>query len=418
MRILFFSNVYPNPLCPGAGTFNRAMIKALAVEHTVQVVSPVAWTVELKAWLKQRQSLDRSRIHLVDGVMTDFPRYYYPPGILRPWYDRFLWMSVWDRLRSTIESFQPEAIMSYWAHPDGTVAVTAAEKFGIPCISMVGGTDVLVLMQDPRRRPVILDGLKRADAVIAVSENIADCLREAGLESDRVHVVRRGVDRDLFHPGDAVAARRRLGITTGRSVLVSVGRLIPLKGFRVLIDACRQLIEKGMPIECYVLGNGPQQDELQRQISAARLGKEIRLMGPRSQDELADWYRAADCTVLCSQSEGVPNVLLESIACGTPLVATNVGGIPEIVDPQYDRLVLPDDSTTLAREIAELLCRKLPDQPRRFESPSWSDSAEAITRILVDCTRQKRDEKHLLDDKLAVSAAELETAATSQHLRS
>jgi glycosyltransferase involved in cell wall biosynthesis len=375
MRILFFSYAYPNPWQPQLGTFNRTMIAGLAGEHAVRVVSPISFVERFKP------RTPVANFSAVPGVSADYPTYYYTPKVLRDLYGQFLDWSVGAQVRRVVRDFRPDVVLSYWAHPDGEVAVRVAHENGLPAVVMVGGSDVLLLAKAGCRRECILKVLRRADAVVAVSLDIAEKLREDGVPARKIHVFGRGIDRTMFCPGDRAAARKQLGVPPDRPMLLGVGRLVPVKCWPVWISACRELVAKALEPQCYILGDGPQWDELEEMIRQHRLLDYVELRGPATQEELLSWYRAADLTVLSSASEGIPNVLLETIACGGSFVATNVGGIPEIADPVYDRLVLPWRSRALAEAIIDRLQHPPPpDMPRRWEP----GSLQMATRRLVD----------------------------------
>jgi len=382
MRLLFFSNIFPSPIEPVKGTFNRSLVRALSNDHAVRVVSPVAWTHELAARWKRRPAIDRSQAHEVGGVLTEYPRFIYPPKLFRRHYGEFLWRSVGRQLLATLKDFRPDAVVAYWTHPDGEVAVRAAQQSGIPSVVMTGGSDVLLLAKQRSRRSQILDVLHRADAVVAVSAHIAASLVDAGISPQKIHVVYRGVDRECFCPGSQTSARERLGIDVRRKVLVSVGRLVPVKGFPTFLHACQLLKSKQERFSAYIVGHGPRERSLKRQIGALRLDEMVHLAGAREPSELADWYRAADLVVLPSYSEGIPNVLLEAICCGSSFVASDVGGVSEIADPMMDRLVEPNDPMELADAIAKRLACPEVNGPRTFEPSSWKESARALVSVV------------------------------------
>ncbi len=385
MRILYFSYAYPNAAAPNLGSFNRSLLAALAQEHDVRVVAPISFVESLRCRIRGPSPFDPA-YSAIPGVTANYLPFYYPPKLFRERYGDFLWWSVQKRLAQVIQEFRPDVILSYWAHPDGDVAVRAGRKFGIPVVTMVGGSDVLLLARQGRRRDAILNVLRQADAVVAVGQHLADTLIQDGLPSDRLHVVRRGVDRSVFCPGDRLEARRDLGLKLQRFTMVTVGRLVPVKGHTHLIRACAELHREGRSLACYVLGNGPLEDSLSREIRSFGLEGTIHLQGSQPQAELAKWYRAADVTVLPSLSEGVPNVLLESIACGTPFIASDVGGIPEIADARFDTLIPKDDPSALAEAIRRRMASTTNDEascPRRFASGSWQDSSKDLCRVFA-----------------------------------
>ena len=386
MRLLFLSNVHPNPLAPGKGTFNGALIRALGQQHDVHVVCPVSWVDQLRA---RQTVLPSTPILLQPTVTASYPIFWYPPKMLRAQYDRFLELSIQRRVERDLKTFRPDAVLSYWAHPDGAVALRIARRLGVPAISMVGGSDVLLIGKKCARRTAILNTLVKSDAVIAVSSDIAQQVVADGVDSKRVFVVRRGVDENVFCPGDRNAARRRLGLPLDAQILVGVGRLVPVKDWPALVTACGHLQQQGQGVRCYLLGDGAGRPALERQINELGLRGNFELRGGQSQAVLADWYRAADLVVLPSLSEGIPNVLLEAIACGAAFVATNVGGIPEIADPEFDQLVSPAEPIRLADAIQERLGLKWVQSRHRAKPQSWQDSAEKVVDIIQSCRRTR-----------------------------
>jgi glycosyltransferase involved in cell wall biosynthesis len=377
MRILLVTDNFPNPAQPAIGTFNLQMARALALTNDVAVIAYVPWLQEARMRragkrLERRRAEGRIEIH--------HPRYIYPPGVLRTLYPWFLWRSVAATAREVLQRFEPDVVLSYWLHPDGAVALRLARMAGVPAVVMSGGSDLLLLTKRPLRRRAITQVLEKADAVVCVSEHLARAARVLDRAGTPVHVVRRGVNLDRFCAGDRAAARARLGWDPGRRALLWVGRMSPEKGLDVLIDACARL-PRSLDFSLYLAGDGPLRGELVEHVRRASLAQRIVFAGMVPHGDLPDWFRAADVTVLPSRSEGVPNVLLESIACGTPFVASDVGGVAEIADPRADRLTPAGDADALAAAIGEVLARPSAGQ-RRFLPQSWERSAAALEEVL------------------------------------
>lgn len=385
MRVLFFSYAYPNAAQPQLGTFNRSLLAALARRHDVRVVSPISFVEAGKFRLCGQHAFDQT-FQALPGVCADYVTFYYPPKFCRERFDEFLWWSARSRLTRILQDFQPDVILSYWAHPDGAVAVRAGKERRIPVATMIGGSDVLLLARSGKRRDVILRTLHQADAVVAVSRHIAETLHADGLPASQLHVVRRGVDRELFHPGDRSEARRALGLPLRRFTLAAVGRCVPVKGQAHLIAACARLNREGHSFGGYILGEGPLLRHLRREIESHGLQNCVELRSSQPQSELAKWYRAADVAVLPSLSEGIPNVLLESLAAGTPFIASDVGGIPEIADERFDDLIPPGNSSVLADAIRRRIRGERKHagiEARRFQPQSWDDSAHALCDVFA-----------------------------------
>lgn len=386
MKILFFSYAYPNLINPGLGTFNRTMIAGLAQEHDVRVMSPVPFTDVWRAKWTGRlpNGLNDSSFHALSNVRAHYCTWYYTPKFFRSQYGQFMRFSVGSRLKRAINDFQPDLVVSYWTHPDGEVAVNIAHECGVKAVAIVGGSDVLLNARQGTRRTAILNVLNAADGVVTVSDEIKQVLVNDGIAEKKLYLSRRGVDRRIFHEGNQSVARQMLGLVDDCPILISVGRLVDVKGHTHLIQACRLLADRGVRFRCYLLGEGPLRTALQQQIESQQLTEIVEIKGPQTQGVLADWYRAADLSVLASVSEGVPNVLLESIACGTPFVASKVGGIPEIADSVRDVLVPSANPSALAEAIQQQLTRNLDEvqPPRTYSPPTVQEAAEHLSRIL------------------------------------
>jgi glycosyltransferase involved in cell wall biosynthesis len=288
-------------------------------------------------------------------------------------------------MRRVMAALRPDCILSYWAHPDGAVAARFAREAQIPSAVIVGGSDVLVLARRPgRRRRSVVRALEATDAVITVGRQLADAVEALGIPASKVHVVYQGIDDALFSPGPATAARGRLGVPETAKVLVSVGSLVPVKGIDTLLEAMSRLTARQHDVKLYLVGDGSSRGALE--ALAARLGLQsvVRFVGSVEQSALPDWYRAADLTVLASRSEGVPNVLRESLACGTPFVATRVGGVSEIAAGMSSRLVPAEDPGALADAISRALAE--PAEPgARWATGllTWQQSTQQIMDVLV-----------------------------------
>lgn len=319
----------------------------------------------------------RSNISSHQGVA---PLYYYPPALLRVYHGWFLWRSIAALARRVIADFKPDIVLSYWLHPDGEAAVKIAREAGIPVVVMSGGSDVLVVARNGRRRERMIAVLTAADAVVCVSEHLRRAVTAMGIAARKIHVVYRGVNPDRFHPGDRHTARAHLGLDHDRPVLLWVGRIAPVKGLETLVDACATLKADGCDFTLALVGDGSGRDALATQVKRLGLDGVVRFAGSVTHDQLGEWYRAASLVVLPSLSEGVPNVLLEAIACGTPFVASDVGGINEIADTEHDRLVPAGSAPALAGAIRESLDRSRVGK-RRFEPDTWRTSAQRLSDV-------------------------------------
>lgn len=350
MRILFVANNFPNPQEPTRGMFNAYSVRALARAHELVVLAPVSWR---DAWRQRGRRPAIPRMEHRYGVEVHHPLYWYPPGILRPTYEWCFWQSVRRTVRTMLSRFRPDVVLGFWVHPDGGTAVRIGRRCRVPAIVMAGGSDVLVLGRSPIRRRAIAEVLRRADAVVSVSGHLKRAIEELGVPGHRVHVVDNGVDPNVFFPEDRATARRRLGLDVAAPMLLWVGRMVPVKGLDVLLDGFAASGPVPSSSTLCLVGDGPLREDLVRRAAGLGIASRVRFVGNVTHDALGDWFRAADVTVLPSLSEGSPNVLLESIACGTPFIASAVGGVPEIADTELDVLVPPGDVAALASAIGK-----------------------------------------------------------------
>jgi glycosyltransferase involved in cell wall biosynthesis len=261
---------------------------------------------------------------------------------------------------------------------------------GLPVVIKVHGSDVLLLDQYPGRRARTAEALQSADAVVAVSGDLQTRVIACGADPSRVRVVYDGIDAGIFHPGTQDEARARLGIDVVSPLVLFVGNLVPVKGIDVLVAACAALRRQAVEFRCCLVGQGPLARRLQHQINRLGLRAHVSLMGPVPHARLADWYRAATVVVLPSRSEGVPCVLLESAACGTPFVASRVGGVPEIAHLMESELVPPEDAAALCRALRRRIESPAPRPRAATFSRSHADVARELVRIFSDARASRR----------------------------
>ncbi len=387
MNILFLSSTFPNPINPTGGCFNDSLVRALAIRHRVEVVSPIPWVDLVKGYRRGIHVPMNDRIFDPAGFGIHYTRFYYTPKLLRGWYGHSYWLSIAGTVRSLIRTHRPDLIIAYWAHPDGKAAARIGRLAGACSCVIVGGSDVLLLTRGRSRRHRIQKVLEANDAVLVVNEDLKHAVQRLGIHATKVHVWRQGLDTDRFRPGDRQVARQRLGIPADGRVIVWVGRMVPVKGLDILLAACARLRDHDIKYHLYLVGEGPLRGQYTAQAESRGLCAHVTFVGSRLQEELAEWYRAADLTVLPSRSEGLPNVLRESLASGTPFVASDVGGISEIADPNCSLLVPPEDPAALADAIAQGLTRWVGKQiaiPPK--SQQWEESANSLVRIMQPYT--------------------------------
>jgi glycosyltransferase involved in cell wall biosynthesis len=364
MRVLILTNLYPNPWQPHRAAFNRQQFAALAKTHETRVIAPVAWT----------QKLHQPTV-LRDNMIVEHPTFVFPPKMLRSWHGHFYERSVQPVFDRIVNRFAPDVVLASWAYPDAWAAVRLAGRAGLPVVTKVHGSDVLMLERHPQKRRATVEALCRSDAVVAVSRHLAAAVRSLGAGC---HIVHNGVNTKLFHPDTSQQKRE--------PIILFVGNLVPVKGIDTLIDACAQLARRGATFQCQIIGDGPMREKLARQITRLRLDGNVELIGALSMENLPERYRAASVLALPSFSEGIPNVILEAQACGTPVVASAVGGVPEVLGKQG--LVPPGDAQALADALERTLSQ--PFTTTNASARSWEASAAELAGVLEEAVARRR----------------------------
>jgi glycosyltransferase involved in cell wall biosynthesis len=285
--------------------------------------------------------------------------------------------STLRRLRA--EGFEFDLIDAHYFYPDGVAALLLGKWFGRPVTITARGTDLnLYPRRFPLVRRMISYSARRAAASIAVSSALAETLRELGAAPERIHVLRNGVDLAIFRPVDRAAARGELGLSG--PVLVSVGHLIERKGHDLVVEALAML--PGCTL--LVVGEGPQRTALSRLAVRLGVADRVRFLGEIAHERLPAIYGAADLLVLASSREGWPNVVLEAMACGTPVIASQVEGVPEMITSRDAGLILPERSAAAIAAAVEALLADSPSRAatrRHAEAFSWVATTQGQLRV-------------------------------------
>jgi glycosyltransferase involved in cell wall biosynthesis len=318
----------------------------------------------------------------IDGIHVVHPRYAYVPRVGHlaggALYAASLSREVLRRRG------RHDVVLGSWAFPDGVGAVALARLLGIPAVVKVHGSDMNVLARIPSVARNLRWGLPRARRVVAVSRPLAEVVASFGVPADRIDVVPNGVDAELFHPRDREEARADLNHGDDRRPwLLYVGRLEEAKGVLDLLEAFTALARRHPSVRLAVVGDGSARPALER--AAQALGGRLLLAGRRPLAEVPLWMAASQALVLPSWAEGTPNVILEALACGRRVVATAVGGVPDLLpEGGLGELVPPRRADLLAAAMGRA-ADELYD-PRRIAAAGarggWDESAQALEASL------------------------------------
>jgi glycosyltransferase involved in cell wall biosynthesis len=372
LRVLTFTTLYPNAAAPQHGVFVENRLRHLWGSGRVrgEVVAPVPWFPIDAALLGRYGRLARvpSREYR-HGVVVHHPRYALLPKVSMTAAPFLLYAGAAPFVARLVHSgMAPDLIDAHYFYPDGIAAALLAKRLGLPFTITARGSDLNQIADFALPRRMILWAARQAAGLITVCEALRDRLGELGIEASRVTVLRNGVDLRLFRPHHRGQARATLGLQ--QPTLLSVGHLIERKGHDVVIRALPLLPD----CRLLIVGEGPLRRSLQALAQRVGVADRVKFIGAVAHEALPEMYSAADALVLASSREGWANVLLEAMACGTPVVASTAWGNKEVVtSPAAGVLMRSSDPEGVADATRRLLAS--PPQrsaTRRFaERFSW-----------------------------------------------
>jgi glycosyltransferase involved in cell wall biosynthesis len=384
MRLLIVTSQFPIAGEPNRGRPILQTVRELSKLAEVRVLSPIA---TYPRWARPRSYLFRAPdpAHAVPGCDVRYVEYPALPAVSRPFNG---WLCA-RTLHAPLRAFAPDVVLSYWLYPDAFGAMHAARRAGLPLVVGSRGSDLRVRDAISKRltRPV----LHAAQRILVVSEDLGRvAVRDYDADPARIRAIPNGCDATIFHPQPRVEARATLGIDADAELVVYVGRLVPEKGLRELLDAACALAPQRPRLQLALVGEGPMRAELDARL-AATPGLRVHLPGAQGPQDVARWMAASDLVTLPSYSEGHPNVLVEALACGRPVVATPVGGIPEVVDADCGLLVPVRDPAALADGLRTALERDWDEAAlsRRF-SRGWDAVAADTLRACEEALHDAR----------------------------
>ncbi len=392
MRLLVVTTLYPNEVQPRHGIFVETRLRQLLAGGGMQalVIAPVPWFPFSGERFGEYGRYARVPAReMRQGITVYHPRYLVVPRIGMLLTPVFLALSIWSTVRRLRrEGLRYDVVDGHYYYPDGVAIGLLSRFLHRPFVVTARGTDINLIPRYALPRKMILWAARRAAASITVCRALKDEMVALGACEDKIHVLRNGVDLELFHPLPRRECRRELDLM--RITLVSVGHLIERKGHHHVIDAVALLPE----VELLIVGDGEEQHSLQARVERLGLGERVRFLGALDQRELPRVYSAADVMVLASSREGWANVLLESMACGTPVVATSIWGTPEVVsEPCAGVLVERRDGESIAAGVRRLLAH-YPDRDatRAYaERFSWDATVAGLRRVLQEACAGRHD---------------------------
>lgn len=352
MNVLSFSYCFPSSLRPTWGVFVLQRLAALARRANLEVASPVP---VFPLWNRLCGGLP-APVEEHGGLTVHYPRWFYFPAILKTLDGRLYARGIRRWFDARCRDHRPDLLDAHFVWPDGVGVSHLARRAGLPYVITLRGW-LYPCLERPSLRRQAQQALRDAAVVISVSGRLADTAADLGVPRDRIHVIPNGVDVDRFRPTDRERARQDLGLPADGRLVVSVAHLKRTKGYDELLDALAALPED---VRLVIVGEDPGRGtyrrHLEERIVGLGLAGRVTLAGRQPHERIPLYLNAADAAVLASYREGCPNVVLESLACGTPVVATRVGAVPDLVTPGANGVIVPPrDAAALADGLRNVL---------------------------------------------------------------
>lgn len=324
-KILFFSNLYPLPWEPTRGQFNYQQTLSLEKDADISYLIPVAFATWFKQVLFKNQFSKKSNC-------CYFP-YFYPPGFAYSLHPLFMLLSIIVSIKPLIWFAKHPNVIASWAYQEGVAASMLKRLFNFKLTIDCLGSDVNVHSEHPKRASQLRRAFHRADTVATKSKALANIVSEIAPNANVVTIY-NGVNFERFKVQEKPLNQP--------FKLLFIGNLIKTKGVYELVAAASLLKKQKIDFELAIIGKGPEYDNLKKEIASQTLQEHVKLVGALPHEALPQWLAESHALILPSYREGVPNVIMEALASGTPVVATSVGGIPEVVTPMKNGVLLTD----------------------------------------------------------------------------
>jgi glycosyltransferase involved in cell wall biosynthesis len=380
MRVLVFTSLFPNSREPNRGCFNLQQFQALTDYAEVRVVAPIPW----RPWAESGRRQVPYEAEW-EGIPATYPLYFFTPRVGRMAYALWMYCSVRNTVMRVAREYRPDVLLATWAYPNAVVAAALARSLGLPWVAKVHGSDINVSAASRVNGHQIRWALRQASCTCAVSSPLKQRLIELGVPPESVRVQHNGVNVERFGIQDRLKARCVTDLPEARRIILYVGNLKVSKGVLDLLEAARLMTAEGADVPLFVfVGGGPDRNMLAEEVQRRDLGQHVLLTGPRPHSEIPNWIAAANVLCLPSHHEGCPNVVLEALACGCPVVASRVGAVPEFIDRQCGAVVAPRDPAQLAAALREVLFQDWDAAAlrQRVLPLSWQANARAMAAEL------------------------------------
>ncbi|MGV3754512.1 MAG: glycosyltransferase [Verrucomicrobiota bacterium] len=382
MKLLFISNLFPDAGEPNRGLVNARLLRHLAAWAEIRVLSP---RPGLAGWWRGEE---QGKALPEDARFAPrYPKVPYIPKIGSRFNDWLYALRLKSSLLAVRKDFSFDVVLCSWLYPDAAAVARLAGDLDFPFVAVAQGSDVHQYLATPSRCRRIISAVSQSATTVARSLELARLLQVAGVEKGKLQVIYNGVETEVFKPGNQTAERESLGLPLKARIILYVGNLLPVKNPRLALESLAKLIKRDQTgdYRLVMVGTGPLEACLKLDAQVLGVAEQVTWAGNQKPEQVAKYLRACDVLCLPSLNEGMPNVLLEAMATGKPVVATNVGGIAEILNrPELGKLVASRDAEEMAGALHTVLSSPLAEAEiaRIGREYSWMDTAKAYYQVL------------------------------------
>lgn len=390
MKILVISSIFPNGQDLTKGVFIKQQISELSKLCKLKVVAPVPYSLPVKMIKKWYKFSKVKQEEIIDNIEVYHPRYLVIPKIGRFLYGFCYYFGIYKTVKNIFKDFKFNIILTYFAYPDGFATALLSKICKKPFVIKTMGSDINVFTRNMIRRELTKYVLNKAYRVIAVSSDIKQKVVELGISPHKTTVIPNGINDSLFLRKDKLECRKGLSVPVDKSVILFIGNLKKDKGVIELINVFEKLVKSGDNSSILIIiGTGELKLKIINMIRKMKLTDQIILKGVVPHKEIPLWINACDVFCLPSYNEGCPNVILEALVCGKPVVGTEVGGIQEIVNSDNIGILVPPKNEELLSEAIQTALKR-----------KWN--TELICKIVEGMTWQRTANKILNELEMAV----------------
>ena len=399
MRVLAISLLFPNSVYPNRGIFVLNRLRAVSRYADVKVINPIAWFPFCSRLERYKDYHRIPKKETIDGIEVYHPRFLSIPLVLKVVVAVTYCLAVLPVALRLRKKWRYDLVDLHWTFPDLPAGRLLSWLLGVRQLVTVRGTPALFPKERSPRRALVRILLAKSDHVVTLSDELRDLSVSQGVSKDRISTIRNGVDVSRFRYLEIESCRARLGIPADQRTILGIGYVTPRKGFDRIIASLPEVLKECPEAKLYLLGpdgsaaQGDCGQELKRLIESLNIKDRVHFVGEVPNQDLILWYNAADCFCLSSRSEGCPNVLLEALACGCPVVATAVGSVPEVVTDESMGMVVPNSTEGVRSGLLSVLSTSYDREKTaaQMEMCDWDWCARQVVEIYTQLLRQPTD---------------------------